>query len=206
MELGIAGIEATKIRFTVTQTVLRMPSSALDRFIACLKKWFVIAIPIARTELMRTIAKESCKLMMMTSKHKAFHLCIIQLPFNFRKSFGEVMERSFGIWHTKCFPKHSPPFKQEVINLCKELGYHNTTEPESRIAEARNATKVEFESANATKVILYTKFFPVKINKEFSVHLKPSKPVAKMISWEKTDNDKCSRLEIKCVTKEFLDE
>lgn len=124
--------------------------------------------------------------------------------------FGEVMERSFGIWHVKCFPKESPPSQDELENLCKRLGFKETKNVVGKVIDesvrskninsASNETiPVEFQMFNATKVIPITKFSAVKINEGFSVHLRPSKPLAKLVSWDKSDHENCHRMELKCI-------
>lgn len=126
--------------------------------------------------------------------------------FNCSGGYGEVMQRSFGIWHTKCFPKSSPPTQDELEELCRKLGFKDTTKAVGRITDsntpARNSAAadvpVEFKGLNATKVIAYSKFSAVKINDGFTVHLRPSKPLAKLVSWDKSDHDNCHRMEVKC--------
>lgn len=124
------------------------------------------------------------------------------------------MQRTYGIWHTKCFPKSDPPNQVELEELCKQLGFKNITKAEGRIAKdkdtdevktfdnGRNATSekypVEFHKMNATKIVLYSKFSPVKINEFFTVHMKASRPLAKLVYWDKTDHDNCHRLELQC--------
>jgi hypothetical protein len=120
------------------------------------------------------------------------------------------MQRSFGIWHTKCFPKATPPNQEELEDLCKKLGFHDELNVVGRAINSNNQEvqkslnaevklmPVEFESLNATKVIAYAKFSPVKVNEGFTVHLKPSKPLAKLVSWDAADHAKCHRMELKC--------
>lgn len=126
------------------------------------------------------------------------------------------MERSFGIWHTKCFPKSTPPSQQELEDLCKKLGFKNITEAIGRIANLNlninlNTTlssgkvtgteefPVKFETVNATKVVAYTKFSAVQLNDGFTVHLRPNKPLAKLVSWDENDHEDCHQMELKCV-------
>src|SRR5690349_11023006 len=108
------------------------------------------------------------------------------------------MERSFGIWHTKCFPKDSPPTQEELELLCKKLGFKDTktaigrifneTKPENSAGRTNDdSIPVEFQMFNATKVVTVSKFSAVKLNDGFSVHLRPSKPLAKLVSWDISD-------------------
>lgn len=57
---------------------------------------------------------------------------------------------------------------------------------------------IQFQSFNATKVILHSKFAATKINDGFTVHLKTDKPLGKIVKWEKDDHENCYRMEIKC--------
>lgn len=128
------------------------------------------------------------------------------------------MERSYGIWHTKCFPRSSPPSQEELEDLCKKLGFNETTKAVGRVIDSQNHHKrndsetqvppvklsgdeipVEFKTFNATKVIPFSKFSAVKINDGFTVHLRPSKPLAKLVSWDVSDHLNCHRMELKCI-------
>lgn len=114
--------------------------------------------------------------------------------------YGEVMERSFGIWHTKCFPKDSPPTQDELEVLCRKLGFKETKTAHGRVSGSQNGTiPVEFHQFNATKVVPFNKFSPVSLNDGFAVHLRPSKPMAKLVSWDISDHEKCHRMELKCI-------
>lgn len=123
------------------------------------------------------------------------------------------MQRSFGFWHTKCFPKSTPPSQEELENLCKELGFDNVTNVVGRITnsnkpfenlESKNPSNnstvipVEFQMNNATKVVAYSKFSAVKLNDGFTVHLRPSKPIAKLVTWDDGDHENCHRMDLKC--------
>lgn len=144
---------------------------------------------------------------------------VIHLNFCFLShGYGEIMERSFGIWHTKCFPKSSPPTQEELELLCKRLGFKDTAIAVGRIMTSEQQMKtndsqahvpssgspledipVEFKTLNATKVIPYSKFSAVKINDGFTVHLRPSKPLAKLVSWDVSDHLNCHRMELQCL-------
>lgn len=128
------------------------------------------------------------------------------------------MQRSYGIWHTKCFPRSSPPSQEELEDLCKKLGFKELASAHGRVVETNqhvvanssvpsmtsnvDEVPVKFESLNATKVIAFSKFSAVKINDGFTVHLRPSKPLAKLVSWDVSDHLNCHRMELKCIEKE----
>ena len=121
------------------------------------------------------------------------------------------MQRSFGIWHTKCFPKTSDkntaPTISELEDLCVKLGFKANSKAISRIMNPeiqQNAkasqSLVEFKSSlNATKVIALSKFSPVKVNDDFTIHIRPSRPFAKLMSWDVSDHENCFRMELKCI-------
>lgn len=115
-----------------------------------------------------------------------------------------------GLWHTKCFPKTSPPTQSEIENICEQLNLKSRNfQPQARLKTSTNTTMsekeenknlhVEFQEAkNATKVVLFSKFSPTKVSDDFTTHLKTDKPLAKVVSWSKEDHENCYRLEIKC--------
>ena len=120
------------------------------------------------------------------------------------------MLRSFGIWHTKCFPKETPPTQDELEDLCKKLGFSNTSKAIGRVTSLKGfsnetainepgVVSVTFNSQNATKVVPFSKFSAVKLNDGFTVHLRPSKPLAKLESWDDGDHEKCHRMDLKCL-------
>jgi hypothetical protein len=141
------------------------------------------------------------KLTSTTNMSKKMQICQNNLKLFgsfFSNGFGEVIQRSFGIWHTKCFPKETPPNLEELEDLCKKLGFKASTKAIGRITNLkidnnevdskmhRNSTAeetpVEFQMFNATKVVTHTKFAAVKINDAFTIHLRSSKPLAKLVS------------------------
>lgn len=66
-------------------------------------------------------------------------------------------------------------------------------------ANSTNEIPVEFQMFNATKVVKFTKFAAVKVNDGFTVHLRPSKPLVKLVSWDESDHENCHRMELKCI-------
>lgn len=129
----------------------------------------------------------------------------------FRNNYGEVLERSFGIWHTKCFPKATQPTQEELEDLCKKLGFRKTSNAMGKVINFNNSTDsnsnnsdikeipVKFQMHNATKVVAYTKFSAVKLNKGFTAHIRSGKPLAKLVTWDKSDHEECHRMELKCI-------
>lgn len=53
--------------------------------------------------------------------------------------YGQVIEQTFGIWHTKCFPTTHEPTTADVAQLCVELGYHQN-KPSYRLIDPNNSS------------------------------------------------------------------
>lgn len=189
--------------------------SFIARRIACLLRWFAISVSTAQTVPMNNTATEFTVMIQCKKRSSHSNHSNINSPHSVgRFEFGEVMERSFGIWHTKCYPKKTLPSVEEMKDLCKKLGFDNVIYAQVRIVgtktelagkdwQTNNATEIipiPFKVLNATKVIPFTKFSAVKLNDGFTVHLRPSKPLAKLVTWDENDLEKCHRMELKCKT------
>ncbi|XP_037043608.1 serine protease nudel-like isoform X2 [Bradysia coprophila] len=118
--------------------------------------------------------------------------------------YGQVIEQTFGIWHTKCFPRPHLPTDADVAELCVELGYHQN-KPSYRLIDSNNSTSERSTTESKskyrfkpTKAAVVNKFAPLRVNSEFTLYVKPSRPIAKLVNWDKTDDAKCYRLEIRC--------
>lgn len=130
--------------------------------------------------------------------------------------YGQVIEQSYGIWHTKCFPKSSPPSDTEVREICGKLGYNPSRQPSYRlIDDAANKAVHTYEWADrrgrsfsnetlvgkyrdSTKALIISKFSPLQLNDRLTLFLKPSRPIAELVKWNSTDSSRCFRLEIRC--------
>lgn len=49
-----------------------------------------------------------------------------------------------------------------------------------------------------TKAAVVNKFTPLRVNNELTLYVKPSRPIARLVNWDKTDDARCYRIEIKC--------
>ncbi|XP_046808532.1 serine protease nudel [Lucilia cuprina] len=139
-----------------------------------------------------------------------------QKPSNRPPQYGQLLEQSYGIWHTKCFPKSTPPDMSEVRQICQKLGYSPYRQPSYRlIDDALNDVIFTQESPDqrgrsfsndplagkyrtSTKAIIKNKFSPLLLNEQLTLFVKPSRPIAELVRWNTTDSEKCLRLEIKC--------
>ncbi|XP_055842461.1 serine protease nudel [Episyrphus balteatus] len=133
-----------------------------------------------------------------------------QPPAAHTSGYGQVTEQSYGVWHTKCFPRHRPPDSNEVAEICRKLGYNNWRPPSYRLiddnADIVAATHVEdggFTKSpgkyrDATKAVVINKFSPLHLNEDLTLIMKPSRPIAQLVKWNQTDSSNCYRLEVKC--------
>ncbi|EDV41196.1 uncharacterized protein Dana_GF10896 [Drosophila ananassae] len=130
--------------------------------------------------------------------------------------YGQVIEQTYGIWHTKCFPKSSPPQVDEVREICKKLGYNPYRQPSYRlIDDEENKAVHTYELADrqgrsfsndslvgkyrdSTKALIISKFSPLQLNERLTLFLKSSRPIAELVRWNATDSSRCYRLEIRC--------
>ena len=49
-----------------------------------------------------------------------------------------------------------------------------------------------------TKLVMLNEFNEVEVNPRFKLHMKPSKPMVKVVPWDQGEKSNCFRLEIKC--------
>ncbi|XP_067643607.1 serine protease nudel isoform X1 [Eurosta solidaginis] len=136
------------------------------------------------------------------------------------QQYGQVIEQTYGVWHTKCFPRKSPPDVREVRKICKQLGYSPYKQPSYRVIDDAAMAVVETNEwpdqrgrsfgreeesplkgryRSATKAVVVSKFSPLSLNEELTLFLKPSRPIAEVAQWNRTDSENCYRLEIKCM-------
>ncbi|XP_052894765.1 serine protease nudel [Anopheles moucheti] len=125
---------------------------------------------------------------------------------SYEAGYGELMEQSYGIWHSKCFPKATKFDDEYMRRICEQLGYSQVRKIYGRaiVEGARLRTANETESAvdklrrTATKTIVQNKFSKVIINKNHTFYMKPSRPMFKVINWNYEDEQACHRLELLC--------
>uniref|UniRef100_A0A182QV98 Uncharacterized protein n=1 Tax=Anopheles farauti TaxID=69004 RepID=A0A182QV98_9DIPT len=125
---------------------------------------------------------------------------------SYESGYGELMEQSYGIWHSKCFPKSAQFDDEYMRRICEQLGYGQVRKIYGRaiVEGARLRTANGTESSvdklrrAATKTIVQNKFSKVVINQNHTFYMKPSRPMFKVINWNHEDEQNCHRLEMLC--------
>ncbi|XP_059216727.1 serine protease nudel [Stomoxys calcitrans] len=130
--------------------------------------------------------------------------------------YGQVIEQSYGVWHTKCFPKSSPPNVTVVRQICSKLGYNPYLQPSYRLIddsrnevidtrEAPDQRGRSFSNASiadlyrpSTKAVIANKMSPLLLNDDLILFVKPSRPIAELERLNSSESEECLRLEIKC--------
>ncbi|XP_055630192.1 serine protease nudel isoform X2 [Toxorhynchites rutilus septentrionalis] len=125
-----------------------------------------------------------------------------------QSNYGEVMQQSFGIWHSKCFPKDVKYDDENIRQICESIGYHRTAkiygrkmqhgDATGRMANSSTDDPVEKTRSVPTKAVVLNKFSKVVINPKQSFFMKPSRPMFKLVNWSYEDEMNCDRLEINC--------
>lgn len=62
----------------------------------------------------------------------------------------------------------------------------------------RNVNGTEQSLSPPTKAIIYNKFSTLQVNKDIKLYVKPSRPLARLVEWDKNDEKNCFRVEINC--------
>lgn len=44
-----------------------------------------------------------------------------------------MIEQSYGVWHTKCFPKPKEPTNEDIVEICQKVGYRDVQQARGRI-------------------------------------------------------------------------
>ncbi|XP_040157483.1 serine protease nudel isoform X2 [Anopheles arabiensis] len=125
---------------------------------------------------------------------------------SYEAGYGELMEQSYGIWHSKCFPTTTQFDDEYMKRICEQLGYSQVRKIFGRAivqgARLRTAnqteTPVDKLRRSATKAIVQNKFSKVVINQNHTFYMKPSRPMFKVINWNYEDEQNCHRLELLC--------
>lgn len=122
--------------------------------------------------------------------------------FIFSDDYSLVIERSNGLWHTKCFERPTPPTSEKLVNICNKLGYTNATARSTDgrviVLTARSSQNRYRQAPTKTKVV--NPFSTLRINEKFEIKsFKPSRPLNILTKWNDLDTDNCFQLEINCM-------
>lgn len=118
-----------------------------------------------------------------------------------RDGYRQVLERNYGVWHTKCFSRSLPPNVSDVEKICHQLpGGRPSDNPLFRLIEfdGKNDSPLISAYGEPTKLIITNKFSELKVNDGITLHIKPSRSLAQPTDWTAEDKRTCYMLEIKC--------
>ncbi|XP_062549399.1 serine protease nudel [Armigeres subalbatus] len=121
-------------------------------------------------------------------------------------NYGEVMQQTHGIWHSKCFPKNDKYDNQTIKEICNRIGYLQVRKVfgmkmlhESRLrTDNRTHDPVDRLRSAATKAVVLNQFSKVAINGKQKFFMKPSRPLFTLVNWDAEDEQNCDRLQISC--------
>lgn len=119
--------------------------------------------------------------------------------FIFSDNYALIIEQTYGVWHTKCFPKHQPRNETELIHICHRLGYAAATSVKWRVISLPWATRAARYEKPASKVVVRNKYTPLRVNDKFTLrYVRPSRPIGHLQPWDLNDEDACDEIEINC--------
>ncbi|XP_011695705.1 PREDICTED: serine protease nudel isoform X2 [Wasmannia auropunctata] len=98
-----------------------------------------------------------------------------------RFAAGEVIQRSYGVWHTLCYPSVIKS-NEEAANVCRSSGYTG------------GIIDYEYQLANEFVVPTRDDFYMVRLNPGTWITMRDDKPLVTLIQPEKP----CYRLVVKC--------
>lgn len=121
----------------------------------------------------------------------------------FSDDYSLVIERSNGLWHTKCFNRSTPLQPEELLRICGKLGYRNVTarSADARIHDPTARNAAQYRQA-PTKEKILNSYSPFRLNEAFVINaFKPSRPFNRVTKWDAIDGDNCVQYEINCETQ-----
>ncbi|EGI57358.1 Serine protease nudel [Acromyrmex echinatior] len=98
-----------------------------------------------------------------------------------RPAAGEVMQRSYGVWHTLCYPSEITSH-EEAVKVCRKNGYTN------------GIIDYKYQSFNQPAVPSRDDFYMIRLNSDTWITMRNDKPLITLVPPEKP----CYRLFIKC--------
>lgn len=67
--------------------------------------------------------------------------------------YRQVIEQTYGVWHTKCYPRPHHPTDEEIREICKKVGYHDTSKATGRVVHDSGNALLKNHTANARILI-----------------------------------------------------
>lgn len=98
----------------------------------------------------------------------------------FRPAAGEVVQRSYGVWHTLCYPSEITS-QEEAVKVCRKSGY-------------TNGIIDKYQSFKQPAVPSRDDFYMIRLNSDTWITMRDDKPLITLVRPEKP----CYRLFIKC--------
>lgn len=95
---------------------------------------------------------------------------------------GEVMERSYGLWHSRCFPSQSVESQEEINVICQKMNY------------TEGIIDVN-QTLNKPIVPLRDDFYMVRLNPYMWVTMRDDRPFVSLVQPE----EPCYRHFVKCI-------
>lgn len=144
---------------------------------------------------------------LQVSRYKMLLLISTRTDFDIENCFSDdyslVIERSNGLWHTKCFNRSTSLEPDELLHICAKLGYKNVTakSADARIHDPTARNAAQYRQA-PTKAQIVNPYSPLRVNDAFVINaFKPSRPFNRITKWDAIDEDNCVQYEINCETQ-----
>ncbi|XP_071642079.1 serine protease ndl [Temnothorax longispinosus] len=105
----------------------------------------------------------------------------VQKTADNRFAAGEVVQRSYGVWHTLCYPSVVMS-QEEAVNVCRKSGYTNGT--------------INYEYQTLEPIIVPSRddFYMIRLNSNTWITMRDDKPLINLVQPERP----CYRLFVKC--------
>uniref|UniRef100_A0A1B0D634 Uncharacterized protein n=1 Tax=Phlebotomus papatasi TaxID=29031 RepID=A0A1B0D634_PHLPP len=120
------------------------------------------------------------------------HCTGIRYPLYNSDGFGEIVEQSFGMWHTKCFPRKENLNRTAIGGICMH-GNAEIRVMDDNLRNELDNTTISTLLGAPTKAVVANKFSPLQLNDDFVVFIKPSKSIVDVSEWSQEDYRKCIR-------------
>ncbi|XP_070512102.1 serine protease nudel isoform X2 [Cardiocondyla obscurior] len=99
-----------------------------------------------------------------------------------RPTASEVMQRTYGVWHTLCYSSEETSREEEAANVCRKSGYSNG------IIDSKH------QIFNQSVVPSLDDFYMVRLNMDTWITMREDKPLITLVKPEEA----CYRLFVKC--------